>query len=94
MSYGRNCCVPVCYSNDDPDSIRKVGFLQFPAQKRAYYVSWKKNLIDVLTKYRVLEPDDYQRIENGKICICTLHVEEKDIYLTCKRFETPPVSST
>ena len=93
MGYGRNCCVPLCYSNDDPDYIPKVGFLQFPTQKRADYVSWKKTLIDVLTKYRVLEPDDYQRIENGKMFICTLHFEEKDMYLTGKYFETS-ISST
>ena len=48
MGYDRNCCIPDCYSNDEPDYIPKVGFLKFPTLKRDDYVLWKKNLTDIL----------------------------------------------
>ena len=86
MGYGRNCCIPLCYANDDPDYIPKVGFLQFPKLQRPDYISWRNNLVAILQKHRVLQPDGCKRIADEKMFICTLHFEEEDIHVTGKGY--------
>ena len=82
---GRNRSIPLCFSSDD--AVYKeagISFLTIPTLKRDDYIEWKAELVNVLKKYRVLGPTEYQRIENGKMYICTRHFSDRDIYVTGK----------
>ena len=84
---GRNCCIPRCFPSDD-SSYKEAGtsFMTIPALKRDDYVAWKNELFKILKKYRVLHRDDYHRIENGRMYVCTRHFLDKDVYVTGKLF--------
>ena len=47
FGHGRNCCIPHCCSNDDPDYIPKLGFIKIPTMKGHNYVYGEKNVIDM-----------------------------------------------
>ena len=84
MGYGRSCVFTNCFTNDDPDILPRIGFLQIPLLKREDYQKWKKELLDTIKRYQVLKPKDYLRIEKGKMHICLKHFEENDMYFTSK----------
>ncbi len=84
MGYGRSCVFSGCYTNDDPDILPKIGFMKIPTIKNEDYQQWKKQLLDVIKRYQVLKPSDYERMEKGKMFICYKHFEEKDMYITSK----------
>ena len=84
---GRNCCIPQCFSSDDA-FYKEAGvrFMTIPTLKRDDYVAWKDEIVKILEKYRVLHREDYERIENGRMYVCTRHVLDKDVYATGKLF--------
>ena len=54
---GRNCCFPQCFSTEDEEHLAAgVKFFQIPTLKREDYVRWKKELVQIVQKYRLLEP--------------------------------------
>ena len=84
---GRNCCINGCGSCDSKAHKENgIRFLQIPTCKGPGYPEWKKELLNVISKFRVMGKDDIQRFNDGKMYICTLHFEGKDIYITSKFF--------
>ena len=84
---GRNCCISQCFSSDNA-FYKEAGasFMTIPTLKRDDYVAWKNELVKILEKYRVMYREDYHRIENGRMYVCTRHFLDKDVYVTGKLF--------
>ena len=75
---GRNCCVPNCTVSGYTPKHGSQQFLQIPTRKDEFYVMWKKNLKECLSKIRVITPELNKRIESGNVYFCYNHFADED----------------
>ena len=61
-----------------------VGVSIFKLPTRKADVTWKKEIIQIIEKYRVVEKDLRERLELGSAYICELYDKKIDIEFTSK----------
>jgi len=80
---GRNCCMPQCTISETQKHVG-IKLFQIPTRKNDFYSEWRKETIDVVGKYRVIDGIFQTRIENGRAFICEKHYAEDDFEFTSR----------
>jgi hypothetical protein len=78
---GKNCAFPGCPVSCSY-KFKGVSIFQIPMRNDEFHSNWKKEIINVLFKYRVADKDLKDRVAAGKIYICERHFSTDDIELT------------
>ena len=76
---GANCVLPQCRVARHHAG---VGIFKLPARKTD--VTWKKDIIQIIEKYRVVDKNLRERLELGNVYVCELHYMKDDIEFTSK----------
>jgi len=69
---GKNCCFPQCTVSQ---TQRHAGIKLFKVttRKDEFHSNWRKKVINIISRYRVLDKIFYDRLENGRVFICEKH---------------------
>lgn len=67
---GKNCCIPNCSSSRRHSGI---AIFNVPRGDDEFSRGWRKKLIDIVTKYRVIDPSFKVAIEKKNVAICEKH---------------------
>ena len=78
---GANCAFPGCGVSRN---YKGVGIFKIPNRNDSFYNELRKNLLDVLLKYRVADKNFKKRIDEGKVYLCERHFVDQDIERTSK----------
>ena len=72
---GKNCSIPNC-----PTSRRHPGISIFnvPRGDDEFDKEWRNKLINIITKYRVVDASFRARIEKKNVAICEKHFRDED----------------
>ena len=80
---GANCVFPGC-TVSRTDKHKDIGIFRVPTRKDEFYSEWRKNLINVITRYREVDKALKDQINAGNLYICERHFSSGDIELTSK----------
>ena len=80
---GKNCCMPQCPVSQTPKH-EGIKLYQVTTRKDDFYSNWRKEVIAVVGRYRVIDKIFKTRIENGRAFICEKHFTEEGFELTSK----------
>ena len=61
-----------------------VGVGSFKLPTRKAYVTMKKDMIQIIEKYRVMDKNLRERLELGNVYVCELHYKKDNIKFTRK----------
>ena len=77
------CCVPGCEVKRN-DKWKGTSIFKIPKRKNEQYSKWRKNLMDIISLNRKLEPSFIKEVLNCNIdlFICEKHFDEKSWYYT------------
>ena len=70
---GKNCCIPNCPTSR---SIVGISIFNVPRGDDEFSLEWRKKLVGVVTKYRVLDASFRLKIEKKDIAICEKHFRD------------------
>lgn len=75
-----NCAFPGC-SVQRKKKFQGTTIFTIPKRMDEYYTKWRKDLIDVISRYRVLDSSTKQKYINceATICICEKHFAPEDM---------------
>ena len=78
-----NCVFPGC-SVQRTEKYKNVKLFGVPKRKDEFYTRWRKNLLDTVSLYRVIDSDTKRKIMECEttICICERHFSPDDIEIT------------
>ena len=77
---GDNCAIPGCStSRATPD----VALLGMPNNDDEYNVNWRKNIVDMIAKIRVVDASLKRQIERKSLHFCEKNYPEKKL-IRCK----------
>ena len=86
---GANCCFPQCGSSrrkrglpDEEMEDSNIGIFKITNRKGEFFSSWRKQVLDIVRKYRVFDEEFQQQLDNGTVAICDKHYKKEDIELT------------
>ena len=84
---GRNCAFPQCTSSQYHKHAG-IKFFQITTRNSEYYdyKGCRERIVNVLSKYRVIDKYERQRIAEGKYFICDRHYSDEDIEYTSKYY--------
>ena len=80
---GAKCAFPDC-GMTRREQFSSLAIFQVPKRTREFYTKWRKNILDVLLKYRGVDATFRQRLKIGKVFICERHFLPEDIVFTSK----------
>lgn len=86
---GRNCCMPQCTVSQTSKHLG-MKLYQITTRKDEFYSNWKKDILTVVSRYRVIDKIFKARIENGRAFICENHYAEADFEVTSE-YKTFPL---
>ena len=77
---GENCAIVGCSTN-----CRHISLFKLPTAKLndETTMSWRKAMLNVITRDRVVDSDFRRQINNDKVYICERHFLPGDLYI-CK----------
>ena len=78
-----NCVFPQC----GVQRIHKytgIGLFKITSRKGEFFTRWRNNLINAISRYRVMDKELEERIMEGKVYICERHFLPEDIEPTGK----------
>ena len=78
-----NCVFPQC----GVQRIHKysgIRLFKIPTRKCDFYTEWRTNLINVISRYRLVGKTLKERIMKGKVYVCERHFLPEDIERTGK----------
>ena len=78
-----NCAFPGC-SVQRKEKFQGTTIFTVPKRKDEFYTKWRKDLINIISRYRVLDCSTKQKLINcdETICICEKHFAPEDIEYT------------
>ena len=76
---GVNCAIPRCSTSR---ATTGVAFLGIPKDNDEYNVNWRKNIVDMITKIRVVDASLKRKIERS-LHLCEEHYPEEKL-IRCK----------
>ena len=67
-----NCVFNGCHTNRANKSGKydNIPIVKITARSGRFYLDWKRDILNIITKYRQVDADLSQQIERGKIYIC------------------------
>ena len=80
---GAKCAFPHCgVTRREPFS--SLAIFQVPKRTGEFYTKWRKDILDVLLKYRGVDATFRERLKNGKVFICERYFLPEDIVFKSK----------
>ena len=76
MPGGENCCVVGC-SVDRSKKYKGIGIFKLPSEK--LYKEWRSNWLNEIKKFRVVDKDCKNQIDNDRVFTCERHFKPEDI---------------
>ena len=78
-----NCAFPGCRVQRK-EQFKGTTLFTVPKRKDEFYTRWRKNLFDIISRYRVFDNSTKQKKLNCEetICVCERHFSPDDIELT------------
>ena len=85
-----NCAFPTC-TVSQTKKYAGVSLFKLPTRKSEFYTAWRKNLLDLLSKYRDMDSSFKKDVMDCKreLFICERHYAEEDIEFTKTGMKTP-----
>ena len=80
---GADCAFPNC-GVTRREKFASLAIFQVPNRTGEFYRKWRKDILDVLLKYREVEATLRERLSSGKVYICERHFHPEDIVFTSK----------
>ena len=80
---GANCAFPDC-GVTRREKFASLAIFQVPNRTGDFYTKWRKDILDVLLKYRGVDSILRERLKSGKVYVCERHFQPEDIVLTSK----------
>ena len=65
----------------------------FKLPSRKIDSDWKKNLVDIIKKYRVVDSEFQKRIDQSKVWICGKHFKDSDFEFTLGGTRRPKLNA-
>ena len=65
---GRNCCIPQC-TVSETKKHEGIKLFQITTRKDEFYSKWRKNILDIIKRFRVFDHVFVIRIEKGRAYI-------------------------
>ncbi|XP_065645886.1 uncharacterized protein LOC136076375 [Hydra vulgaris] len=84
---GKNCAFPGCGVSCSR-KYKGISIFQIPMRNDEFHSNWRKEIVNVLFKYRVADKELKDRVAVGKIYICERHFSTDDIELTKNKRKT------
>ena len=82
---GGNCAFPKC-TVSRTQNHQGTGIFKIPMRNNEFYTNWRKEIVGVLARYRVMDKTLRERVQEGKISICERHFKQEDIEYTSNVF--------
>ena len=77
---GDNCAIPGCSTFRGTPSVALLGM---PKNDDEYYVNWRKSIVDMITKTRVVDASLKRQIKRRSLHFCEKHYPEEK-FIRCK----------
>ena len=61
-----------------------LSLVKLPGRKTEFYLKWKTEILSIITRDRVVDPDFKALFKNDKVYICERHFKPEDIEYTSK----------
>ena len=79
-----SCVIYGCGISENKKHEHGLSLFKLPGRKTDFYVKWKKDILNVITKDRVIDQNLQHLIDNDRVWICEKHFKSEDIELTSK----------
>ena len=73
---GYNCAIPGCSTSRAAPIVALLGM---PKNDDEYNVNWRKNIVDMITKIRVVDASLKRQIERKSLHFCEKHYPEEKL---------------
>ena len=80
---GKNCCIPQCTVSQTLKH-KGIRLYQVSTRKDEFYTKLRKEILAIISRYRVFDTVFKARVENGRAFICEKHYKEEDFEKTSK----------
>jgi hypothetical protein len=80
---GANCSIPEC-TVSRTDKHKGIGIFKVPTRKDDFYSTWRKNILDVIRRYRIVDKSFKNQILSGNVYVCERHFPVEAIEFTSK----------
>ena len=75
-----NCAIYGCGTS----KRHSLSLFKLPGRKADFYVKWKSEILNIITRDRIVDSDFKALIENDKVYICERHFKPEEIEYTSK----------
>ena len=75
-----NCVIYGCGIS----KIHSLSLFKLPGRKTEFYLKWKTEILSMITRDRVVDPNFKALVKNDKVYICERHFKPEDIEYTSK----------
>ena len=81
-----NCVFNGCHTNRATKSGKfdNISIFMITSRSGRFHLDWKRDILNIITKYRQVGADLSQQIERGQNYICENHYEPADVEITSK----------
>lgn len=80
---GANCSIPGC-TVSRTEKHKGIGIFKVTTRTDEFYSTWRKNILDVIRRYRVEDKGFKKQIDSGNVFVCERHFPPEDIEFTSK----------
>ena len=67
-----NCAIPNCFTSRN-EKYKGISLFKIPGGKGEYSMKWSKELLNIITKYRIIDTKLRKLIESKRLYICERH---------------------
>eukprot|EP00794_Sanderia_malayensis_P012424 gene12424-13709_t len=78
---GKNCAFPQC-SVSEATKFGGLNLFQIPTRKNEFYSKWRKDMVDIISRFRVIDNVFRERVLAGNVYIFERHFSDEDFELT------------
>ena len=84
-----NCAFPTC-TVTRTEKYKEIGIFKLPTRKTEFYSTWRKGMLDIISKYRVMDSAFKKKVMECEVnlFICERHFAPNDIEFTKKGKKT------
>ena len=77
-----SCAIFGCGTSENKKNEHGFSLFKLPARKTDFYIKWKSDILNVITKDRIVDHNFKHLIDNDRVWICEKHFKPEDIELT------------
>ena len=81
-----NCTFNECFKNraNKSGKYQSLALFKLTGRKGEFYEKWKKEVLNIVTKYKHVDANFKKQIQSGNIYICEKHYKKEDVEITRK----------